>query len=196
MHRLLLQILINTLWILISLNGFALFFTYIDSGDFFRFDEMIIINLIAVTLISLYSLGDLGFYFFRKWQKQRAFTLKKSESNGHIKTLPVKLGKKTIILPVQEIISLFTENKSTWLLTAEGKKLIYDFSLDETEKKLSHQEFFRANRQFIIRKCVVEKYSSASHGKLNVWIRKNEHLPELIAVSRLKAANFRKWMKG
>lgn len=113
----------------------------------------------------------------------------------HNKGLIVSIGNKKEILHHDEIMCLYSNQKMTYLITAEGKQKIVDESLEKLEERMGNHIFFRANRQFIIVAKVVKEFKTLPDGKIDVYLKPLSNLPVSISVSRLKAHAFRKWIE-
>lgn len=104
--------------------------------------------------------------------------------------LPRANGYKT--LTVSEIGYIFTEQKITYLVTRDGNSEILAQTMDELEDELNPDEFFRANRQFIIHIDSVSMIKNDINGKQKV-VLKYDHAIEIM-VSREKAPLLKKWL--
>lgn len=104
----------------------------------------------------------------------------------------VKLGQKMISIDCKDVSYFYSEGGYSFLRTHDNQKFILDYTLDELERSLHPNEFFRANRQCIIsQRCVV-----AIHPWLNQKL-KVEIIPaadEHVVISREKSHDFKKWM--
>ncbi|HPR59713.1 MAG TPA: NfeD family protein [Prolixibacteraceae bacterium] len=109
--------------------------------------------------------------------------------------LILSLGNKKEIVQHTDILCFYSTQKTTYLITAEGKQKMVDESLEKLEEKLGNEKFFRANRQFIISSLVVKLYKTLPDGKIEVTLKPLQNLPSDISVSRLKAHAFRKWIE-
>lgn len=104
----------------------------------------------------------------------------------------VKQGQKLISIPLHEVAYLFSENKFTYLRTADNRKFILDYSLEELESSLSPREFFRVNRQFILHQRSVKAIHSWFNQKLKIEVE--PAIDEAVVISRDKANAFKVWM--
>lgn len=104
--------------------------------------------------------------------------------------MPRANGYKT--LTVSEIGYIFTEQKITYLVTRDGNSEILAQTMDELEDELNPDEFFRANRQFIIHIDSVSMIKNDINGKQKV-VLKYDHAIEIM-VSREKAPLLKKWL--
>jgi len=106
----------------------------------------------------------------------------------------IVVSYKDVILPVEtsRIAYIHSEQGLVRLHTLQGKKYVLSVSLDELEKTLNPQHFFRANRQFILHKPAVAHAKRSLTRRLFVTL----HLPEPqeIIVSKARAALFVNWL--
>jgi two-component system LytT family response regulator len=106
--------------------------------------------------------------------------------------IPFRDGYKTI--GVADIDMIYSEAKNTHLVTRDGKIEIVTQTLEELEGQLNPQQFFRANRQYLINVDSLESIQNHFHGKLKVVIRNNAH--HEILISKDKAPIFKQWLDG
>lgn len=104
----------------------------------------------------------------------------------------VKLGERLEPVSVNDIQYFFAEEKLTFLVTLQGKKLVIDPSLDELEPQLDPLQFFRLNRQYIASIHSIGNIFTHLNGKLKVLVKGLEK--EDIFVSRERAPEFKKWL--
>ncbi|GAA4450142.1 LytTR family DNA-binding domain-containing protein [Nibrella saemangeumensis] len=99
------------------------------------------------------------------------------------------------IVPVpQEQVACFTRDEVIYLYTADGHKLITDYStLDELEALTDPAVFFRANRQFLLHLDAIAGYQSHYSGKLLVMLKKPNDVE--VTISKEKAPMFREWFE-
>lgn len=104
--------------------------------------------------------------------------------------LPWRDGYKSVL--VRDVNHIFSENKLTCLCLTDGTQEVVSLSMDALEAQLNPDEFFRANRQYIVRIDCVEYVGNYFNAKLIVRL-KGYPKAEVI-VSREKAAAFKAWM--
>lgn len=110
--------------------------------------------------------------------------------------LILKVGNRTFYLGFDEVAFIYSSEKITHIVTHDAKQYIHDLSLDSLGVQLPDEMFFRANRQFIVTRNVIDGISASSNGKLKVNLKVGNGFPARISVSRLKAAAFREWLKN
>lgn len=104
----------------------------------------------------------------------------------------IKNPSSLLIIPAEEAVCFFVENKISYVLTLNGKKHIIDSALDELEGMLDPEKFFRANRQYIINVASIESIKTQFSGKLKVELKIKTG--EDIIVSKERAPLFRQWL--
>ena len=123
---------------------------------------------------------------------QRLLESLHTDGGGHQKRLLLKIGQTIRAVEVSDIAYFYTHDKIVTIVTQEGRKYPADYTLDQLEKMLDSQLFFRINRQFIVNsKAIREMYViSKSRVKMNL------HPPIDVetAVSSERVANFKKWL--
>ncbi len=111
-------------------------------------------------------------------------------------TIKVIDGMAFKLIKISDIILIYTLFGNTYVIDTHYKKYTSDVTLKDLEKKLSN-EYFRANRKFIVSKDAVHSYKSSTNGKieLTIVIKDLFDLPEVIIISRDRASSFRSWIK-
>ena len=103
----------------------------------------------------------------------------------------VKIGDKLISVSVADVAFFQTKNGVVYLITNQQKKYLLDFTLDELSKQLDPENFFRANRQFVINYSAIQTVHKYHKGKL--LVETEVPAEEQIIVSAEKATEFKKW---
>ncbi len=104
----------------------------------------------------------------------------------------VRKAADFVAVPHEEIAYLFTEHKVVFLVDTKGQRYLADGTLGEIESTLDPKDFFRVNRQIVVRVTAVVKYRPLEKGKLRV-----ELMPPTsteVVVSQENATEFKKWM--
>lgn len=111
---------------------------------------------------------------------------------GYRSRFLIKLGQKMVSIDISEVAYFYSENKCTFMRTNQNQKYIIDLTLDELEKELAPQQFFRANRQYILSGKSIVSIHSWFNQKLKAEV--NPPTEEHIIISRDKANAFKAWM--
>jgi len=153
----------------------------------FYTNDIFIITIWFLVINGIY----IGLHYYHQWKELefRRQEEKKLRTGG----VDVKLGKQNQVLPFEQIIGFYTDEGYTYVQRMDGKKYLIDRSLDKIESSLPKEMFFRLNRQYILNHQIVTGFKRVEDGKLEVILKAAGNLPELIQVSRNKAAHFKKW---
>lgn len=98
------------------------------------------------------------------------------------------------LLPIamQDVAFFYTSEKQTSVGLKDGRNLNYSRSLEHIFNSLNPLDFYRANKQFIIARNVVEHITIWFDSRLLVNL--NREVPERIYISKNKAADFKEWL--
>ena len=120
-------------------------------------------------------------------------SLQASQSQAPVKNrFLTKLGMRLVPVPVDNIAYFYTRNKLFYIKTKTAEDLHFDKCLDDVETEVDSQRFFRVNRQFILHYSCIEKVYPWFGGKLKVEVKPQPY--EEIIISRLRAAEFKRWL--
>lgn len=106
----------------------------------------------------------------------------------------VRLGDKLIPVKTAEVAYFSYREGATEMIHQSGKRFIIDQPLDELEKQLNPNQFFRLNRQFLASEESIGLIHRYFKGKLKVDLK--PATSEDVIVSREKATKFKVWMDG
>ncbi|MVT10019.1 LytR/AlgR family response regulator transcription factor [Chitinophaga tropicalis] len=104
----------------------------------------------------------------------------------------VRKGTRLFPVSVNDIAYFYVKDRFSCIRTIDGTEHIIGKSLDDIELEVDSTVFFRANRQFIVNYSSIRQVHACFNGKLKVWL--SPGIAEDVIVSRLKAAEFRKWL--
>ncbi|SEM10999.1 DNA-binding response regulator, LytR/AlgR family [Chryseobacterium taichungense] len=98
------------------------------------------------------------------------------------------------LIPVDsaKISWFYTANEIVYACTADGQKYTIEFTLEQLERELNPELFFRANRQFIVNRNAIDTIEYFFNGRLLIKIHPSPQ--EQVIVSKAKAMMFRKWL--
>ena len=106
----------------------------------------------------------------------------------------IRFGEHIKSVSVEEIAYCYSENKSTYARTFDGRVYPMDHNLDMLEEMLNPADFFRINRQYIITLRAINEMRTYS--KARVIVKLAPEIKEQPVVSSERAADFKKWLAG
>ncbi|AQG79404.1 LytR/AlgR family response regulator transcription factor [Spirosoma montaniterrae] len=95
-------------------------------------------------------------------------------------------------IPASEVAYFYSENKITRLVCPDGKWYPLTETLEELAEQLNPNQFFRANRQYIINLTSIVTIHKHFNGRLKVDLQ--PPIPDDLFVSRERADEFRNWL--
>jgi DNA-binding LytR/AlgR family response regulator len=104
----------------------------------------------------------------------------------------VKIGQAIETIQTKDVQYFETKESLTFLVTTKGKKFIIDYTLDDLEKQLQPQDFFRINRKIIIHIQAIEKVTNYLNSRLIITSNKLQGDAQI--VSRERVVEFKKWL--
>ncbi len=107
----------------------------------------------------------------------------------------VKKRDKLFSISTYEI-AYFYRDELVYLVTKTDKKHIVNYSLEELEKIIDPQKYFRINRQFFVNISSIEAGHSYYKGKLKIELVPKPDANVDTTISEKKASSFKNWMDG
>lgn len=127
--------------------------------------------------------------------KEKFIEKDKKVSRPSVKKRLITYVKDEIVSIEQDDIAfIYTENTLTYIFCANGNIYHSGSSLEEIFTDLSSSLFFRANRQFIISINTITKIYKYGNNQLKIEMTPRS--PINIIISKNKASEFKKWLRG
>jgi len=109
------------------------------------------------------------------------------------KRFTIKIGQHLKMIPVEDIACFYSEHKSTYLHTMDGRDYPIDSTLEELEDQLDTALFFRISRKFFINVNAIQDMVSYTNSRLQIKI--NTTLNQDLIVSRERVKEFKNWLE-
>lgn len=107
-------------------------------------------------------------------------------------TMLVNLREKIIPVAARDIAYFYMEQSVVELCTLQQDKYFITVSMDELEKTMDPELFFRANRQYLVSRAAIANAERSFSRKLMVKL--TVPTTEAIVVSKAKASEFLHWL--
>jgi DNA-binding LytR/AlgR family response regulator len=104
----------------------------------------------------------------------------------------VKSGPHLVFIEAPEIAFFRSADGLTQAHTFQGKKYFIEYTLDELERLLDPQAYFRVNRAVLLRIQAIHKIHPHLNGRLKLELL--PPTPEELFVSRERAGDFKTWL--
>ena len=109
-----------------------------------------------------------------------------------VNSILVNWKDRIIPVRIKDVAFFMVDNKSTQLITSTGNKYYIDYTLEDLEL-LCGNSFYRANRQFLVNKNVIEEVQYYSGRKL--FLKLNVQSEYDITISKVKSPEFLRWLR-
>lgn len=109
------------------------------------------------------------------------------------KSILVHLSNKIIPIKTVDIQYVFAAKGSAIIHQIDNTDYIANYSIDQVEQSLHPQLFYRANRQFIISREIIQNIEHYFNRRLIV--KTNCTTPEKIIISRERSSDFLRWLE-
>lgn len=106
----------------------------------------------------------------------------------------VKSQEQLIPIFEEQIAYFLASNELVFLVKNDGKKYMVDYTLEQLDKLLNPEKFFRLNRQFISHLSAIHEIHTYFNGKLKLKLM--PMVSDEVLVSRDKAGPFKSWLEG
>ena len=104
----------------------------------------------------------------------------------------IKVGEHLRTIEVSAIQYFYSQDKTTFATTNEGRQFILDFTLDELEDMLDPLEFFRINRKYLVRAAAIQDIISYTNSRLRLILKASND--EDVVVARERVQEFKSWL--
>jgi two-component system response regulator LytT len=116
----------------------------------------------------------------------------KLQPKEYRKRFLVKNGQKLVSIEVNDIRYLFSDGRLNFFKTADNKKFVVGYTMDELEDMLDPEKYFRISRSFYVSINSIEKIDDYFGNRLILQLKPAVDKEAL--VSREKVTDFKKWM--
>lgn len=119
--------------------------------------------------------------------------LLKELNKGYKNRFLVKVGEHYKSIPDNEITCFYILERAVFIRTSSDKDYPVDYSLDNLQKMIDPDLFFRINRNCIININMISDILNYSSSRLKIKLKSNKDLYDLIT-SKDKVRAFKKWI--
>jgi DNA-binding LytR/AlgR family response regulator len=104
----------------------------------------------------------------------------------------VKVGEHLRTIEIADIQYFFSQDKTTFCVTMEGRNLILDYTLEQLEEMLDPERFYRINRKYLIASDAIVDIISYTNSRLKLRLKASQDSD--IIVARERVQDFRSWL--
>ena len=113
-------------------------------------------------------------------------------NKGYKNRFLIQVGEHYISVPDNEISCFHILDRAVFIRTFSNKDYPVDHSLEQIQKMIDPDKFFRINRNYIVNFNAIKDITGYSSSRLNIKLN-NQPAEELI-VSKDRVSDFKKWI--
>lgn len=104
----------------------------------------------------------------------------------------IKVGEHIRSIEVNDVLYLYSLEKTTFAVTSDSRKHVLDFTLDQLESLLDPSRFFRINRKYIVTLVSIKDMISHTNSRLKLLLKSSED--DDVIVARERVQEFKDWL--
>ncbi len=104
----------------------------------------------------------------------------------------IKVGEHLKSFEVSDILFFYSQEKTTFAQTREGRKYILDFTLEQLEGLMDPKLFFRINRKYFVSVHSIQDMISYTNSRLKLLLKTADDSD--IIVARERVQEFKEWL--
>lgn len=130
----------------------------------------------------------------RAEERERRNKMVSDIGSENVQTMLVRYKDRIIPIKMEDVAFFYTFSERVTLTTLGGESYPVDKTLEALSQSLSCEEFYRANRQFIISRRAVKDIVVwfGSRLSLNLTVE----TPERIIISKARVPDFKQWLQS
>ncbi|MCC3160561.1 LytTR family DNA-binding domain-containing protein [Hymenobacter sp. 15J16-1T3B] len=115
------------------------------------------------------------------------------QQHQYKKQFVVKVGEHLKVVPVEQVSYFFSLEKATFVQTRENRRFVLDQTLEQLEKLLDPQQFFRLNRAYLVHHEAIQDIIHYTNSRLKTVLQPTAPEGDVL-VSRERVNAFRQWL--
>ncbi len=108
-----------------------------------------------------------------------------------LRNIIVSKGCEQLIIPIQEILYFFYENKSVFAVTVDNEVYFCELALSVLDREIC-SAFFRINRQVIVSYRAIKSFSYIENNKIRLSVSNGQGRD--MVVGKNKVSRFKNWI--
>jgi len=112
----------------------------------------------------------------------------------YLKRLMIRIGQQIKVAEIKDISYFYIDEKIVFGVAFSKDRYPMDLSLDQLEKQLDPERFFRINRAFIISLESIETMITYSKARIKIRLKPPCEVESITSTER--SAEFRDWLRG
>lgn len=104
----------------------------------------------------------------------------------------VKVGEHLRSIETTDVLFFYSQEKTTFAQTADGRKHILDFSMEQVEDMMDPARFFRINRKYLVAAHAIQDMIAYTNSRLRLILKTSDDADVVVARERVQM--FKEWL--
>ncbi len=104
----------------------------------------------------------------------------------------VKVGEHLRTIEITDVQYFYSQDKTTFCVTREGRNIILDYTLEQLEEMLDPEKFYRINRKYLVCSDAIQDIISYTNSRLKLLLKASSDTD--IIVARERVQEFKTWL--
>jgi DNA-binding LytR/AlgR family response regulator len=104
----------------------------------------------------------------------------------------IKIGEHLKSIEAHDILFFYSLEKTTFAQTADGRKHILDFTIDQLDGLVEPSKFFRINRKYLVNVKSIQDMISHTNSRLKLILKTCDDVDVIVARERVQ--EFKDWL--
>jgi DNA-binding LytR/AlgR family response regulator len=104
----------------------------------------------------------------------------------------VKVGEHLRSIEVTDILFFYSQDKTTFAQTGDGRKHILDYSMEQVDEMMDPMRFFRINRKYLVASNAIQDMITYTNSRLRLVLKTSDDNDVIVARERVQ--DFKDWL--
>jgi DNA-binding LytR/AlgR family response regulator len=104
----------------------------------------------------------------------------------------VKVGEHLRSIEVSDILFFYSQDKTTFAQTNDGRKHILDYSMEQVDEMMDPTRFFRINRKYLVASNAIQDMITYTNSRLRLVLKTSDDQDVIVARERVQ--EFKDWL--
>lgn len=104
----------------------------------------------------------------------------------------IKVGEHLRTIEVENILYFFSQEKTTFCVTQEGRNFILDYSMEQLEEMIDPERYYRINRKYLVASNAIQDIITYTNSRLRLVLKNSDDNDVIVARERVQ--EFKDWL--
>lgn len=104
----------------------------------------------------------------------------------------IKVGEHLRTVEVENILYFYSQEKTTFCVTQEGRNFILDYSMEQLEEMIDPERYYRINRKYLVASNAIQDIITYTNSRLRLVLKNSDDNDVIVARERVQ--EFKDWL--